>query len=177
MRISARVDYAIRALAELAQASGPEARPIKGEQLADAQRISRKFLENIFIDLRRAGMVRSIRGAEGGYLLARPPEQIPLADVIRAVEGPLANVRDVRPDEVDYDGAAVHLKEVWIAVRKSLRDVLEAVTLADLVSGRLPPEVTERSADPDAWVPHLASFGWVSPLVGDQAATSSRPRR
>lgn len=177
MRISARVDYAIRAAAELARASGPAHRPIKGEVLAEAQGISRKFLENIFIDLRRAGIVRSLRGAEGGYQLARPAEQVTLADIIRAVEGPLANVRDVRPDEVGYEGAAEHLQEVWIAVRASLREVLEAVTLAHLVSGRLPGEVTSRIEDPDAWVPHLASVGWVSPLVTDQAAAPSRPRR
>jgi Rrf2 family protein len=178
MRISARVDYAIRAAAELALASGPSGRPVTGEALAEAQGISRKFLENIFIDLRRAGIVRSLRGAEGGYLLARPPDRITLADIIRSVEGPLANVRDIRPDEVEYEGAAVHLQKVWIAVRASLREVLEAVTLEELVSGRLPPEVIERCSDPDAWAPHLASVGWVSPLVSDQvAASSSRPRR
>lgn len=163
MRVSARSDYAIRAASELAAAAERGQIPVKGEQLAEAQELSRKFLENIFVDLKRAGIVRSVRGAEGGYQLARPAGEISLADLIRAVDGPLANVRDARPDELEYHGAATHLKEVWIAVRASLRQVLEAVTLDDLVSGRLPPEVTERIADPDAWVPHLAQFGWLPP--------------
>jgi Rrf2 family protein len=173
MRVSARADYAIRAAAELAAAAGREGRPVTGEQLAAAQGLSRKFLENIFVDLKRAGIVGSVRGAEGGYRLVRPAAEVSLADIIRAVDGPLANVRDVRPDELEYEGAARHLKEVWVAVRASLRQVLEAVTLADLVSGHLPRVVTERVADPDAWVPHLAQFGWVSPRVG---STAKRPR-
>jgi Rrf2 family protein len=165
MRISAKADYALRAAAELAAHAGPDRGPLKGERLAEAQDIPRKFLENILIELKRAGLVRSVRGADGGYQLAHPPEEISLADIIRAVEGPLANVRDERPDELHYTGSAVHLKEVFIAVRASLRAVLEQVTHADLVSGRLPSEVAKLAADPDAWVPHLAQFGWVSPRI------------
>jgi Rrf2 family protein len=165
MRISAKADYALRAAAELAAQAGPDPVPLKGERLADAQDIPRKFLENILIELKRAGLVRSVRGADGGYQLAHPPEEISLADIIRAVEGPLAAVRDQRPDELEYSGSAVHLKAVWIAVRANLRAVLEQVTLADLVSGRLPKDVAQLAADPDAWVPHLASFGWVSPRI------------
>lgn len=163
MRISAKADYALRAAAELAVQSGDAHEPVKGERLAEAQDIPRKFLENILIELKRAGLVRSVRGADGGYQLAHPPSEISLADIIRAVEGPLANVRDERPDELRYTGSAVPLKAVWIAVRASLRAVLEAVTLADLATGHLPPDVARLAADPDAWVPHLASFGWVSP--------------
>lgn len=165
MRISAKADYAIRAAAELAAQSGPDGSPVKAERLSDAQEIPRKFLENILIELKHAGLVRSVRGAEGGYQLAHRAAEISLADIIRAVEGPLANVRDERPDELRYSGSAEHLKEVWIAVRASLRAVLEAVTLADLTSGQLPQQVTRLAADPDAWVPHLAQFGWVSPRI------------
>jgi Rrf2 family protein len=169
MRISAKADYALRAAAELATNAGSDRRPMKGERLAEAQEIPRKFLENILIELKRAGLVRSVRGADGGYQLAYPPEEISLADIIRAVEGPLANVRDVRPDELEYTGSATHLKEVFIAVRASLRAVLEQVTLADLLTGELPPEVAKLAADPDAWKPHLASFGWVSPRIAGRA--------
>lgn len=165
MRLSARADYAIRAAAELARGK-PGDPPVKGEQLSEAQAIPLKFLENILIDLKRAGIVRSVRGAQGGYQLALPAAEISLADIIRAVEGPLAAVRDLRPDELHYEGAARHLQEVWIAVRASLRTVLEAVSIDDLRTGRLPPQVTRLTADRDAWVPHLAQFGWVSPKRG-----------
>jgi len=153
VRVSAKADYAIRAAAELAVLSGREGRPVKGERIAEGQEIPRKFLENILVDLKHAGLVRSLRGADGGYQLAHPPAEISLADIIRAVEGPLANVRAERPDELRYTGSAEHLKEVWIAVRASLRSVLEAVTLADLVSGDLPPAVQHFSESPDAWAP------------------------
>ncbi|MBA2253911.1 MAG: Rrf2 family transcriptional regulator [Chloroflexi bacterium] len=175
MRISAKADYALRAAAELAAHWGPEHGPLKGERLAEAQEIPRKFLENILIELKRAGLVRSVRGAVGGYQLVYPPDEISLADIIRAVEGPLANVRDVRPDELQYRGSATHLKEVFIAVRASLRAVLEQVTLADLVSGKLPTEVAKLAADPDAWIPHLASFGWVSPRIAGHTGGRSDP--
>src|SRR6188508_844338 len=128
MRISARADYAVRAAVELAAA---DEGPMKGEAIAQAQSIPLKFLENILGDLRHAGIVRSQRGAEGGYWLARPATEITVAEIIRAVEGPLANVRGVRPDSISYQGTAEPLKDVWIAVRASLRSVLEAVTLAD----------------------------------------------
>jgi Rrf2 family protein len=151
MRVSAKVDYALRACAELAAA---DAGPVKGERIAQAQEIPLKFLENILLDLKHAGLVQSQRGAEGGYWLARPAEEIRLADVIRAVEGPIANVRGMRPEQVEYDGSAAALRDVWIAVRASLRSVLETVTLADLVAGRLPDQVATIAADPDAWLPH-----------------------
>jgi Rrf2 family protein len=151
MQISARADYAIRALAELAAAGSG---PVKSERLARAQHIPAKFLENILSELRHAGLLLSQRGAEGGYWLARPPGQITLADVIRAVDGPLANVRGQRPEMVGYEGAATRLSEVWIAVRASLRGVLENVTLADLVDGPLPASVVDLVQEPEARRPH-----------------------
>ena len=151
MRVSAKVDYALRACAELAGAG--EAR-VKGDRLAQSQEIPLKFLENILLDLKHAGLVQSQRGAEGGYWLSLPPEDISLADVIRAVEGPIANVRGQRAEQVDYFGPAAPLQQVWIAVRANLRAVLEAVTLADLAAGRLPDNVAAIAADPDAWLPH-----------------------
>ena len=149
MRISARADYAVRAAVELAAAGEG---PTKGEAIAQAQAIPLKFLENILSDLRHAGIVRSQRGAEGGYWLARPPGEISVADVIRAVDGPLASVRGGRPEDVAYNGAAEPLAQVWIAVRASLRSVVERVTLADVASGRLPSRVTKLADDPEAWV-------------------------
>ena len=149
MRISARADYALRAAAELAAAGGG---PVKGDQLATSQKIPHKFLENILADLRHARLVRSQRGADGGYWLARPAGEITVADVIRAVEGPLASVRGGRPEDVEYAGAAEPLAQVWIAVRASLRAVVERVTLADIAAGRLPPRIMELAEDPEAWV-------------------------
>ena len=151
MQISARADYAVRALAELASAGEG---PIKSERLAQAQHIPAKFLENILSELRHAGLLLSQRGAEGGYWLARPAGEITLADIIRAVDGPLANVRGQRPETIDYEGAAAKLSEVWIAVRASLRAVLEQVTLADLVTGPLPPAIIAMAGEPEAWQPH-----------------------
>ena len=150
MRISAKVDYAVRAAIELAAAG--DAHPTKAEAIARAQEIPLKFLENILGDLRQGGLVRSQRGAEGGYRLARAPQEITVADVIRAVEGPMASVRGGRPEDARYDGSAEPLQRVWIAVRSSLRAVAEHVTLADLASGRLPEHVEGLAADPDAWV-------------------------
>ena len=152
MRVSAKVDYAVRAAIELAAAE--PGRPIKGDRIAQAQGVPLKFLENILTELRHAGLVRSQRGAEGGYWLARAPEEISVADVIRAVEGPIANVRGVGPHEVEYAGSAERLRDVWIAVRASLRSVLERVTLADLARGELPAAVAELASDPEAWQPH-----------------------
>jgi Rrf2 family protein len=152
VRVSAKADYALRACIELAAAEGEG--HVKGERIAQAQEIPLKFLENILGDLRQGGLVRSQRGAEGGYWLARPADEITLAEVIRAVEGPLANVRGVRPDSVTYQGAAEPLRDVWIAVRASLRSVLETVTLADVARGELPAAVRELVADPEAWAPH-----------------------
>ena len=149
MRISARADYALRAAAELAAAGGG---PVKGDQLASSQKIPHKFLENILADLRHARLVRSQRGADGGYWLAQPAENISLADVIRAVDGPLASIRGEAPEEVEYLGAAEHLQEIWIAVRASLRAVVENVTLAQLAAGELPDEIKRLGDDPEAWV-------------------------
>jgi Rrf2 family protein len=151
VRVSAKADYAIRAAVELAAAADG---PVKGERIAQAQQIPVNFLENILGDLRNAGLVASRRGAEGGYWLARPAAEISLADVIRAVDGPLANVRGVRSEQVTYAGTAEPLRDVWVAVRASLRGVLENVTLADLARGELPEQVRALVADPDAWAPH-----------------------
>jgi Rrf2 family protein len=151
VRVSAKADYAIRAAVELAAAGDG---PTKGERIAQAQSIPTNFLENILVDLRNAGLVASRRGADGGYWLARPADEISLADVIRAVDGPLANVRGVRSEQVEYVGSAEPLRDVWVAVRASLRGVLEQVTLADLASGELPEHVRELAADPDSWAPH-----------------------
>jgi Rrf2 family protein len=153
MHVSAKADYAVRAAVELA-AAGPG--PVKGDRIAEAQQIPLKFLENILSDLRHAGYVQSQRGADGGYWLAQPAQTITLADIIRAVDGPLANVRGARPETVSYAGSAAQLGEVWIAVRVALRGVLERVTLADLVAGVLPAEVKELTADADAWVSRSA---------------------
>jgi Rrf2 family protein len=147
VRISAKADYALRAAAELASAGDG---PLKSEAIAQAQAIPPKFLENILSELRRASIVESRRGAEGGWWLARPAEEITLADVFRAVEGPLANVRGSLPEETTYAGAARELREVWIALRASLRAVLERTTLADVVAGRLPDDVAALAAPDDA---------------------------
>ena len=128
--------------------------PLKGELISEAQGIPRKFMENILLDLKHSGIVRTQRGAAGGYWLARPAGETTLADVIRAVEGPLANVRGEWPEAVEYQGAAKPLTEVWIAVRANLRAVLETVTLADLVEGSLPTTVEELTRDPEAWIHH-----------------------
>jgi Rrf2 family protein len=151
VHISAKADYAVRAAVQLA--ASPD-RPVKGEAIAQAQAIPAKFLESILGSLREAGIVRSQRGTEGGYWLARPPADVSLAEVIRAVDGPLAWVRGVRPEDVDYDGAARSLQEVWIAVRASLREVLESVSVADVASGHLPEHITRLAANPAAWQPH-----------------------
>jgi Rrf2 family protein len=148
MQISARADYALRALLTLAASDGGL---VKGETLASAQDLPLRFLENILTDLRRSGLVSSRRGAEGGYQLARPADEIDVATVIRATDGPLAGVRGRRPEEVTYDGAAKNLQDVWIAVRVSLRSVLESVTLADIASGELPEVIREHSQAPGAW--------------------------
>lgn len=130
MRVSAKVDYALRALCELAAAPPG---PVKAERLAAAQEIPPKFLENILLQLRHAGIVASQRGAEGGYRLARPAADVSLADVIRAVEGPIASVRGAPPEQAEYAGAARALRDVWIELRASMRGVLERTSLADLV--------------------------------------------
>ncbi|GII97952.1 BadM/Rrf2 family transcriptional regulator [Sediminihabitans luteus] len=149
MRISARADYAIRASAELAAAAGDHA--VTAETLARAQEIPHKFLEGILTALRRDGLVTSQRGAGGGYWLAGPPEDVTLAAIIRAVDGPLVFVRGERPSDLTYDGAASSLLPVWVALRANVRAVLERVTLADLVAGRLPVDLQQLVDDDASW--------------------------
>jgi len=149
--ISAKVDYAVRALCTLADADG---RAVTAEALAKSQNLPAKFLESILNDMRRAGLLLSQRGAEGGYRLSRPAESITVAEVIRPLDGPLAEVRGLRPEATEYEGSAEHLQDVWVAVRASLRAVLEHVTIADIVSGELPRSVQKLTTDPDAWLSH-----------------------
>jgi Rrf2 family protein len=150
MRISAKADYAVRAVVELAAADSDK--PVKAERIATAQDIPLNFLENILGELRHAGVVRSHRGAEGGFRLAKPPAEVTVADVIRAVEGPLASVRGAPPEEAHYAGAASALPRVWIAVRANLRRVVEQVTIADIAADKIPPSVNKLTDDPGAWV-------------------------
>jgi Rrf2 family protein len=149
MRISAKADYAVRAAVEMA-AAGDE--PVKGERIAEAQDIPLQFLEHILLELKHARLVRARRGARGGYWLAKPPEEITLANLIRAVEGPLANIQDQAPEQTKYPGNAERLSEVWIAVRAALRRVLEHVTVADLRDGRIPEDILDLTKDEGAWV-------------------------
>jgi Rrf2 family protein len=142
VRISAKTDYAV------------PGEPLTAERIATAQAIPLNFLENILGELRHAGIVQSRRGPEGGYLLARPAADVSVADVIRAIDGPLAGVSGERPQNLSYAGAAEPLRELWIAVRASLRAILEHVTLADVAAGALPDHVLELTRDPDAWVTH-----------------------
>ena len=148
MQISAKVDYGAQALLVLATAS----EPMTVEAIAADQGLPGKFLGVILNDLRRAGIVASHRGREAGYNLARPASQITLADVIRALEGPLAEVRGLRPETATYEGAAKHLQDAWIAVRASLRAVLEHMTIEQVATGEMSPEIAQLVADPDAWV-------------------------
>ena len=147
MRTTAKADYAVRAAVDLAAAG----EMITAEQIAEAQGIPLNFLENILRDLRRAGLVESRRGQAGGYVLARPAESITVADVIRAVEGPLANVRGMSPETLDYSGSAEKLRDVWVALRAGVRSVLEGVTIADIARGELPEHVENLTRDEDAW--------------------------
>lgn len=148
MQISARSDYAIRAMLEMASSSPT---PLRADTIAEAQNIPNKFLDNILLDLKRAKLVVTLRGHAGGYKLARPAEQITVADVIRAVDGPLANVRGLAPEETTYAGAAALMRDVWIALRASMRSVLESVTLADIAKGQLPQAVCSYTSDPESW--------------------------
>lgn len=151
VHIPAKVEYGMRALLELADAGDP----VTGDMLARAQGLPPKFLASIMNDLRRAGLVHSQRGMEGGYRLGRPPSEITAADVIRALDGPLAEVRGLRPEMTSYEGAAARLQDLWVATRASLRAVLEGVTLEDLVRGPLPVPIADMVADPDSWVPRV----------------------
>jgi Rrf2 family protein len=150
VRVSAKTDYALRAIVELASANGDA--PVKGERLATSQAIPLRFLENILLQLRHAGLVESRRGADGGYRLARPAQDIALADVIRAIDGPLAGVGGARPETLDFQGSSEPLRDVWVAVRAALRGVLEQVTVADVATGTLPPHVRRLLDDEDAWI-------------------------
>jgi Rrf2 family protein len=149
MHVTAKADYAVRAVVELA--SGSQDSPRKVDEVAQAQSIPVSFLENILTQLRSAGLVRSQRGPEGGYWLAHPPEEVNLAQVIRAVEGPLVGVRGLRPEEVVYEGSAESLQQVWLALRANLRKVLEHVTLADVASGKLPKDIVALTKQEEAW--------------------------
>jgi Rrf2 family protein len=147
--VTAKADYAVRAAVELAGTA--EGSPRKMDDLATAQAIPVSFLENILTQLRSAGIVRSQRGPDGGYWLSRPGSEITLADVIRAVEGPLVGVRGQRPEEIEYAGAAEPLQRVWIALRANLRAVLEEVTVADVAAGKLPEAIIALTREDDAW--------------------------
>lgn len=151
MRVSTKSDYALRALIEMA--AREDERPVSAEELGKVQDIPRGFLQGILADLRRAGLVVSQRGQSGGWRLNSPAEQISVADVIRAVDGPLVSVYGIRPEAVTYSGSAESLQLVWIAARSSLRQVFENVTIADLATGKLPRSVTGR-LDDEAWLPH-----------------------
>ena len=147
MQIPAKADYGIRALLTLANSTTS----VTAEHLAEEQDLPPRFLGAILSDLRRAGLVTSQRGSEGGFKLARPASEISIADALRAISGPMAGVRGLRPETLAYDGAATSLRDVWVAVRASLRNLLEHVTLDQVASGNLPGVVTKLTKDPDAW--------------------------
>jgi Rrf2 family protein len=151
MRVSAKADYALRGVLEIAAARNP---PVKRDEIAKAQRIPVKFLETILGELKHAGIIASQRGADGGYSLAKDAGQVTVADVIRVIDGPLAHIRDTRPESLDYGGVAAPLKDVFIALRAHMREVLESVTLADLVAGELPEQITSALEKPEAYQPH-----------------------
>ena len=161
VQISAKTDYALRALCQLAALVEP--RPMKADDIAAAQDIPRTFLDQILLDLRRGGMLESRRGPEGGHRLARPAGAITVADVVRAIDGPLALVHGHRPEGLAYDGPAARLQDVWVAVRAALRGVLERTTIEQIVDGTLPAEVTALAAEARSWTsvwpPRVASQG------------------
>ena len=152
MQISARADYALRALCVLAagyhEGKGPA---MKAADIAEAQDIPRTFLDSILLDLRRAGVLESRRGPDGGHRLARPPYAVTVADVVRVMDGPLALVHGHRPEALVYDGPAARLQDVWVAVRAGLRDILERTTIEQVVAGRLPPVITALNGDARSW--------------------------
>jgi Rrf2 family protein len=153
VHISAKSDYAMRAMLVLGDA--PQGSWVKTEAIAEQQHLPRKFLEAILSDLRRARLVESLRGAEGGYRLAKPASKIYVADVMRAVDGPLAEVRGLRPETLEYEGSAERLQDVWVAVRAGLRAVLERVSVADVSSGTMPEAVQAMIRDEEGWVPRI----------------------
>jgi Rrf2 family protein len=148
VRVTAKVDYALRAMVELAAAEGAT---VKGDRIAEAQGIPLKFLENILAELRRAGIVGSQRGADGGYRIARDPDAVTVADVVRAVEGPLADVHGTPPEDLEPPGVAAPVREVWVATRAAMRSVLEAVTVGQIARNQLPETVAALLEDPSAW--------------------------
>lgn len=150
MRITAKADYAVRAALELA--ASPEGEPVKGEKLAESQGIPLQFLEHILLELKHARLIRAKRGYKGGYWLDRPAEEISIADVIRAVEGPLANIHESAPEDLHYEGPAERLRDVWVAVRANLRGILEEASLAEVSQGKLPWRIDAILNDPEAWV-------------------------
>lgn len=152
MRVSTKSDYALRALIEISLRA--DERPVSAEELGKEQDIPRGFLQGILADLRRAGLVVSQRGQSGGWRLNRGADEISVADVIRAVDGPLVSVYGIRPESVTYSGSAESLQLVWIAARSSLREVFETVTIAHLAEKKLPKPVTSRLDDEEAWLPH-----------------------
>jgi Rrf2 family protein len=152
MRISAKADYAVRA--GIALAAPEQEGPLKGDRISESQGIPLRFLENILGELRHSGLVQSQRGAEGGYWLAKPADEITVAEIIRAVDGPLATVRGERPEDLDYLGAAHKLQDVWVGLRANIREILETVTLADIVTDKLPDPVVELVGRPDVWESH-----------------------
>ncbi len=152
MRVSAKSDYALRALIEMA--TRHDGRPVSAEELGRLQEIPRGFLQAILADLRRADVVLAQRGQSGGWRLAKPAGEVSVADVIRAVDGPLVSVYGLRPEAVSYNGSAEVLQHVWIAARSSLREVFEEVSIQQLADGALPAAVTSRTDDDDAWQPH-----------------------
>jgi Rrf2 family protein len=148
VQVPAKAEYALRALLTLAASD----RSMSADHLAQDQELPAKFLGAILSDLRRGGLVTSQRGPEGGFRLARDPDEVTVADVLRVVSGPMAGVRGMRPETLHYEGEAAHLRDVWIAVRGTLREVLEHVTLGEVLRGELPRQVTRFTEDPDAWV-------------------------
>jgi Rrf2 family protein len=149
VRVSAKADYAVRAVVELAVAGEDS---LTAEAVAQREQIPVQFLQKIFHELRRARLVSSQRGPDGGHRLARPPDEITVADVIRAVEGPLAEVRGELPESLHYNGSAVPLQEVWIALRTNVRAVLEGVTVADLATAHLPRRIATLARNPESWI-------------------------
>lgn len=170
MHVSARADYALRAVAELAAASDGL---LKRDAIAESQGIPHEYLESILLALKHVGIVQSQRGAGGGFRLGRSAAEISLADVIRAVDGPMADVRGDRPELVQYAGPAEHLKDVWIAIRASLREILEGTSIQDLVEGDMLPRVVELTRDPEAWI----SLGRIRGATRRGAPVARRRRR
>ena len=152
MRVSAKSDYALRALIEMAGLA--DGRAVSAEELGRLQDIPHGFLQAILADLRRAGVVMSQRGQSGGWRMGRPASEVSVADVIRAVDGPLVSVYGLRPEAVSYNDSADVLQHVWIAARSSLREVFEEVSIQQLSDAQLPAAVTKRTADEDAWKAH-----------------------